>query len=247
MRYLLSGWVHQCPDSCCTARFSLAWVVSCWGSEWKPYWGPSGSFEVEYAATALWLDGWRVCAPPWDVGRAVGSVKVEHARKNWWGQWVENWKGTQHPSQGKGLCSNPSSFVCFDIYHVIYQVREIILFGWSENVSTQGPEHCHIEFCKALAHCTNNKDIFLTILRWHARAAHLQYLRNLEVDLADAEAEDDGPASASVVARLEAEKNDAISCELGIRYPTLQSIMGARNHLSIQVQHDIYYVIYHDI
>jgi hypothetical protein len=137
--------------------------------------------------------------------------------------------------------------VCFDIYHVIYQVREIILFGWSENVSTQGPEHCHIEFCKALAHCTNNKDIFLTILRWHARAAHLQYLRNLEVDLADAEAEDDGSASASVVARLEAEKNDAISCELGIRYPTLQSIMGARNHLSIQVQHDIYYVIYHAI
>ena len=85
--------------------------------------------------------------------------------------------------------------------------------------------------------CTNNKDIFLTILRWHVRAAHLQYLRNLEVDLADADAEadDDGCASVSIHADMEADKNDGISCELGIRYPTLQSIMGARNHLSIQV------------
>ena len=85
--------------------------------------------------------------------------------------------------------------------------------------------------------CTNNKDIFLTILRWHVRAAHLQYLRNLEVDLADADAEadDDGSASVSIHADMEADKNDGISCELGIRYPTLQSIMGARNHLSIQV------------
>ena len=138
--------------------------------------------------------------------------------------------------------------MCFDIYHVIYQVRlrEIILFGWSENFSTQGPEHCHIEFCKALAHCTNNKDIFLTILRWHVRAAHLQYLRNLEADLADAEADDDGSASVSFSADFQADKNDGISCELGIRYPTLQSIMGGRNHLSIQVQHAIIsYVIYH--
>ena len=76
-----------------------------------------------------------------------------------------------------------------------------------------------MEFFKALAHCTNNKDIFLTILRWHVRAAHLQYLRNLEVDLADAETDDDGSASASVIARLAADKNDPdeISCKLGIR------------------------------
>ena len=49
----------------------------------------------------------------------------------------------------------------------------------------------HIEFCKNLAECTNNKDIFLTLLRWHVRAAHLQYLRNLEVDMADAGDDDD--------------------------------------------------------
>ena len=125
---------------------------------------------------------------------------------------------------------------------MIYQVREIIMFGWSENFSTQGPEHCHIEFCKNLEECTNNKDIFLTLLRWHVRAAHLQYLRNLEVDMADA-GDDDDPGL-SLITELEADKNDGISCELGIRYPTLQSIMaGRRTHLSIQV-HNIYILLH---
>ena len=64
--------------------------------------------------------------------------------------------------------------------------------------------------------CTNNKDIFLTILRWHVRAAHLQYLRNLEADLADAETEDDGADTLSVRVGIEADKNDGISCELGL-------------------------------
>ena len=106
----------------------------------------------------------------------------------------------------------------------MYQVREIIMFGWTENFSTQGPEHCHIDFCKNLADCTNNKDIFLTLLRWHVRAAHLQYLRSLEVDMADAGDQDDD-SGLSVVTGLEADRNDWISCELEIRYSTLQSIM----------------------
>ena len=114
------------------------------------------------------------------------------------------------------------------------------MFGWTENCSTQGPEHCHIEFCKDLEDCTNNKDIFLTLLRWHVRAAHLQYLRTLEVDMADTgDHHDDDDVGLSVITGFEADKNDGISCELGIRYPTLQSIMaGPRNHLSIQV-HDM--------
>jgi hypothetical protein len=117
------------------------------------------------------------------------------------------------------------------------QVREIILYGWSENFSTQGPEHCHIEFCKNLAGCTNNKDVFLTILRWHVRAAHLQYLRNLDIDLTDAE-DDDYTDRLGAILEIEADKNDGISCELGIRYPTLQTIVSGRkkNHLSIQVR-----------
>ena len=99
--------------------------------------------------------------------------------------------------------------------------EKIILFGWTENFSTQGPEHCHIEFCKTIAGCTNNKDIFLTILRWHVRAAHLQFLRALESDLADEDEND----RLVVQSDMESGRNDGISCELGIRYPTLQSIM----------------------
>ena len=107
--------------------------------------------------------------------------------------------------------------------------------------STQGPEHCHIEFCKKYAACTNNKEVFLTILRWHVREGHLQYLRNLEVDLLDAALESarHGPgdseyesesesAQDSSTPRLTNEKNDGISCELGIRNPTLQAILSGK-------------------
>ncbi len=31
-------------------------------------------------------------------------------------------------------------------HSILHKVRELILFGWSENCSTQGPEHCHIDF-----------------------------------------------------------------------------------------------------
>ena len=119
---------------------------------------------------------------------------------------------------------------------------EIILFVWTENFSTQGPEHCHIEFCKNLAQCTNNKDVFLAIMQWHVLAAHLQYLHNLNVDLAEANANDDDLEDPrDWMARhtqLEADKNDGVSCELGIRYPTLhwQCIRtGPQNHLRIKV------------
>ncbi len=49
-------------------------------------------------------------------------------------------------------------------HSILHKVREPLLFGWSENVSTQGPEHCHIDFCKKVAACTNNKDVLLTIM-----------------------------------------------------------------------------------
>ncbi len=71
--------------------------------------------------------------------------------------------------------------------YILHKVCERILFGWSENFSTHGPEHhwhCHIEFCKKVAACTNNKDVFLCILRHHVREGHLQYLQKLQVDLA---------------------------------------------------------------
>lgn len=86
-----------------------------------------------------------------------------------------------------------------------------------------------------MAACTNNKDVFLTILRWHVRAGHIQYLQNLQADVEDAEGakDDDGTALNDFFS----DKDDGISCELGIRYPTLQAIQsGEQNHQTIQVE-----------
>ena len=44
-------------------------------------------------------------------------------------------------------------------HSILHKVRELILFGWSENFSTQGPEHCHIDFVKKIGNCTNNKEV----------------------------------------------------------------------------------------
>ena len=114
-------------------------------------------------------------------------------------------------------------------HSILHKVRELILFGWSENFSTQGPEHCHIDFIKKIAHCTNNKEVFLTILRYHVREGHLQYLLKLRADLCG----EDDEAGNDTIQRLEAEKkksekNDHISCDLGLRYPLLQSIFAGK-------------------
>ncbi len=42
---------------------------------------------------------------------------------------------------------------------------DFVMWGWSENTSCQGPEHAHIDIIKSVAHLTNNKDVFLCILR----------------------------------------------------------------------------------
>ena len=124
-------------------------------------------------------------------------------------------------------------------HSILHKVRELILFGWSENFSTQGPEHCHIDFIKKIAHCTNNKEVFLTILRYHVREGHLQYLLKLRADLMGGEDDDDQNA-ALAMERIEGEKrksakNDSISCDLGLRYPLLQSIYaGSKNHQTLQ-------------
>jgi hypothetical protein len=78
-------------------------------------------------------------------------------------------------------------------HSILFKVRELILFGWSENFSTQDSEHCHIDFCKKVAACTTNKDVFLCILWLHVREGHLQYhdLQKLQADLV---CEDDSEA-----------------------------------------------------
>ena len=131
-------------------------------------------------------------------------------------------------------------------HSILHKVRDILLFGWSENFSHQGPEHGHIDNLKRLANCTNNKEVYLTVLRAHSREGHLQYLRTLEADLADTAQEEDDGAEESVPASAVEKECDAVACELGIRYPTLQSIYaGKLNKQSIQVNiiYDIMFCI----
>jgi hypothetical protein len=121
-------------------------------------------------------------------------------------------------------------------HSILHKVRELILFGWSENFSTQGPEHCHIDFCKKVAACTNNKDVFLCILRHHVREGHLQYLQKLQADLAGDDDSEAVPPTNSNEEWLAI--HDSISCELGIRYPVLQAILsGRKNHQSLMVRY----------
>ena len=74
-------------------------------------------------------------------------------------------------------------------------------------------------FLKKLAGFTNNKDVFLTILKWlHVRDGHIQYLRNLQEDLKDADGDEEDDTD---LRGLIAYKDDGVSCDLGIRYPIL--------------------------
>lgn len=100
-------------------------------------------------------------------------------------------------------------------YSILRKVREIILWGNSDNCSCQSPEvcictwyiplyamyiivyisiyyvhigiyldilsepcffvqHAHIENIKTVANLSNNKDVFMCILRFHAHAGYLQ-------------------------------------------------------------------------
>jgi hypothetical protein len=64
-----------------------------------------------------------------------------------------------------------------------------------------------------VAACTNNQDVFLTIMHHHVWEVHLRYLQKLHADLADKDGEE-------VLPRKTADewlaRNDLISCELGI-------------------------------
>jgi hypothetical protein len=124
------------------------------------------------------------------------------------------------------------------VHSILRKVRDILLFGWSENFSHQGPEHGHIDNCKRLANCKNNKEVYLTVLQAHSREGHLQYLLSLEADLADAAQEEEDGAGESVAASAIDKECGSGNCELGIRYPILQSICaGTLNKQIIQVNY----------
>ena len=79
----------------------------------------------------------------------------------------------------------------------------------------------------------------MTIIRHHVREGHLQYLQKLRADLLAEEVDDLGEQADSLESlESKSAKNYSLPCELGLRYPLLQSIMsGHKNHQTLQVTH----------
>ncbi len=122
-------------------------------------------------------------------------------------------------------------------HSILHKVREIVMWGWSENTSWQGPEHAHSDIIKSVAHLTNNKDVFLCILRYYCRSGLLQQYEQLLDDMV-------GPGEASQLqldrSRMEkaltGDRNFSISC-LGVCYPSLRAMMNREDlHLRTSVR-----------
>jgi hypothetical protein len=126
-------------------------------------------------------------------------------------------------------------------HSILHKVREIIMWGWSENTSCQGPEHAHIDIIKNVAHLTNNKDVFLCILRYHCRRGFVQQYEQMLEDLID-----EGAGSQKVdldhdkiASVLNGDRNFSVACELGVRYPTLRAMLN-RADLNLRIAVSLY-------
>ena len=129
-------------------------------------------------------------------------------------------------------------------HSILHKVREIVMWGWSENTSCQGPEHAHIDLIKNVAHLTNNKDVFLCILRYHCRLGLVQQYEQMLEDMLDG---NDGESralemdQAKIEQALNGDRNFSISCELGVRYPTLKAMLNREDlHLRVSVSLSAY-------
>ena len=56
----------------------------------------------------------------------------------------------------------------------MHKVRDIIMWGNSDNISCQSEEHAHIDLIKLVAGFTSDEDVFMCILCFHAHLAYLQ-------------------------------------------------------------------------
>ena len=130
-------------------------------------------------------------------------------------------------SKGSGYSSTTASNLLgcnFEKAHsILRKVCEIVLWRNSDNTSCQGVEHAHIELIKSVAHLTNNKDVFLCILRFHTRMGFLGHYERLlsEVEGYPAEPADAYAADMQILC----DRNFNVTCETGIRYPTLPAML----------------------
>ena len=96
-------------------------------------------------------------------------------------------------------------------------------------------QHAHIENIKKVANLTNNKDVFMCILRFHARAGYLQTYETLLKEIKN-HPESDGSNSApldqyAVESVALADRNLNVPCESGIRYPSLVAMLNRQELL----------------
>ena len=121
-------------------------------------------------------------------------------------------------------------------HSILHKVREIVMWGWSENTSCQGPEHAHIDLIKNVAHLTNNKDVFLCILRYHCRRGFVQQYKQMLEDMVDEGAGSQKVAldQDKIASILNRDRNFSVACELGVRYPTLRAMLN-RGDLNLRM------------
>jgi hypothetical protein len=80
-----------------------------------------------------------------------------------------------------------------------------------------------------VANLSNNKDVFMCILRFHARAGYLQHYETLLKELNTHPATDPVPPDQYEVERVAlSDRNLNVPCESGIRYPSLLVMMNRR-------------------
>jgi hypothetical protein len=86
------------------------------------------------------------------------------------------------------------------------------------------------EYQGSVANLTNNKDVFMCILRFHARACYLQTYESLlkEVNAHPGSAPVDDDQYHVECAAL-SDRNFNLACETGIRYPSLVAMLNRRS------------------
>ena len=83
-------------------------------------------------------------------------------------------------------------------------------------------QHAHIENIKTVANLSNNKDVFMCILRFHARTGYLQHYKTLLKELNALPATDTVPPDQYEVERVAlSDGNLNVPRESGIRYPSM--------------------------
>ena len=120
------------------------------------------------------------------------------------------------------------------IHSLCHAGRSLLLYGNADITSAQGPEHCHKTLIKKLGNLTNNKDVFLGLMRSHARRSHVYAMIRTAVG-SNMALDKDGLLPNFLNNRDGSEtreEKEVFPCELGLRYPVLQSIM-ARKRLHI--------------